>query len=931
LKLTPLASALTLLGLSTAVLAQTAPAPERVEITGSSIKRAANDGALPLQLITSEDIRQQGINSAVELLNRLGVNSANVDNSTSRNNVFGAEQDRLTGGSSFANLRGLGPTGTLVLLNGRRVSTHGMSGGAVDLNTIPMVAVDRVEVLKDGASAIYGTDAIGGVINFILRKDFTGLHAGANTAQPLENGGGTTRRAWMTAGAGSLEKNGFNLMASVTVDKDDILRGIDRPWASGYQPTLGLTPDTTSAPHANIIGAAGTALATTGSTVGATDTTKYTNLNLLAMQGKCEEVPFGVPLAPNVQLWDKFGYTNANSKYRCATDYGRQFMLMAPREATNLMARGTFNLAKSVTGFAEIVASRTDILSEFTPFQFSSISNALTNYPVNGPFYLNLKQYGANDFDPTKPIAYRLRMSDWGYRTIENRSENMRLAAGLDGDIGKYYFKLGVSKGTAEASSYLHDGYAYTQKLIDALATGLINPFLMPGQSQTPAAQALIESTKARGRIFGGKTGVTQFDGTVSGELFKLPAGVADFAVGFDVRKESYEFSGTQTFNCVSTFTPANAALSNSVMGCPGNASSPNLSRDVRAVYAEVLAPITQNLQAQIAVRHDEYSQFGGTTNPKIALKYQPTKDLVIRGSVNTGFRAPTPQQLKLGEVTLALTGTFNDPERCATDPTQCNRASLPYRTGGNPTLKPETSEQGSLGLAFSPAPGWDAYADYWQVKLNDRIRSLSPAFMITNYALFKDSFIRNAQGNVEYIQAGWVNAAASQTKGLDFGVRFGGRAAGGMVIAGLDATKMISHKERLIETAPLVQYVGEWSNTTLYLPWKLSGSLGYKTGPWNTTLSFNHKSSYLDEDRTPYTATATPRREVGEYTTFNLVATYTGVKNLSVSAGVINLLDKQPPFTWHNVDNVVGAGWDPRVADPRGRTVSISIDYKFF
>ena len=162
---------LALAGLVTSVSAQSM---QRVEVTGSSIKRLADEGALPLQVITAEQIQQLGVTTAADLLGTLSANSANVDNAISRNNVFGAEQDRLTGGSTFANLRGLGPTGTLVLLNGRRVSTHGMSGGAVDLNTIPMAAVARVEVLKDGASAIYGTDAIGGVINFILRTDFRG-------------------------------------------------------------------------------------------------------------------------------------------------------------------------------------------------------------------------------------------------------------------------------------------------------------------------------------------------------------------------------------------------------------------------------------------------------------------------------------------------------------------------------------------------------------------------------------------------------------------------------------------------------------------------------------------------------------------------------------------------------------------------------------
>ena len=932
MKLKTIVRAIACLGAATPLLLQAQVAAQRVEITGSSIKRIAKEGALPVQVIRADEMRQLGITTAEQMLDQVGANAASVDNATSRNNVFGAEQDRLTGGSSFANLRGLGPTGTLVLLNGRRVSTHGMSGGAVDLNAIPMAAVDRVEILKDGASAIYGTDAIGGVINFILKSDFTGISLGGTLTQPLASGGGATRRGAVTAGFGALDKEGFNMMASLTVDRNEILRGIDRDWATGFQPARGLSPDTTSAPHANVLGSGTgtTALGSAGSTVGTTDPLRYTNLNLLAIQGQCDGLPFGVPLAPNIQLWDKFGYTAANSTYRCATDYGRQFMLAPPKDAVNLVARGTFKLSGAHTAFVELVGSRTDVTAEFTPYQFSTTSNAVTHYPVAGPHYLNLLNFGANQFDPNKPIAYRLRMSDWGYRTLENTSQNMRLATGLDGEIGAYNYKLGLSTGSAKGDSGMLDGYAYTQKLISALATGVINPFLMPGQAQTQAAKDLIESTKAHGRLFGGKTKLLQFDGTLSGELLKLPAGPLEFAVGFDIRRESYQFSGSQDFTCVNTFTVANAALPNSVMGCPGNPSSPDRSRDIRAVYGELIVPVLKNLEVQLAVRHDRYSQVGGTTNPKVAFRFQPLDTLVFRGSVNTGFRAPTVQQLNLGVVELALTGNFSDPERCAVDATQCARVSLPYRAGGNPTLKPETSKQGSLGLAFSPMPSLQFTADYWQVKLDDRIRSLSPAFMITNYALFKDSFIRDAQGNVSYIQAGWVNAADSKTKGLDLGLIHSTGLFGGKLSSTVTATKMISHKERLIATAPLIEYVGEWSGTTLYLPWKVAGSMGFKTGPWNTTLSINYKSGYKDEDMSVYTIKPLPARKVADYTTFNLFSSYTGFKNLTLSAGVINLFDKDPPFTWHNADGVVGAGWDPRVADPRGRTVSLSVSYDF-
>jgi iron complex outermembrane recepter protein len=929
MKLETIVQALVLAGLAGQALAQTAP--QRIEITGSSIKRLADEGALPIQVITAEDIAQQGITSVEELLGGLTASAAHVDNATSRNNVFGADQDRLTGGASFANLRGLGPTGTLVLLNGRRVSTHGMSGGAVDLSAIPIAAVARVEVLKDGASAIYGTDAIGGVINFILKREYNGVQLAASLTDPLATGGGQTRRVSLTWGSGDLANKGYSLMASVTLDQNEILRGIDRDWASGYRPDLGLTPDTTSSPHANIINSAGTALPTTGTVVGATDPVRYTNLNLLAIQGQCDQQPFGAAKAPNITLWDKFGYTNANSRYRCVTDYGRQFMLTAPREGVNVLLRGAFKLGKHIATL-DYIGSRSTSQAEFTPYQFSTTSNAVTHYPVNGPYYLNMRNLvGATQFDPTRPIAYRMRMWDWGYRTIENTSDNRRFSAALEGELSQTWsYKTGISWGEAKASSLMLDGYADTNRLIAALATGIINPFLMPGQSQTPEAMALIESTKVRGRLFGGEARVVQFDGAVSGPVFDLPAGSVDAAVGFDVRQEFYGFSGSQFFTCVATFTVPNAALPNSVMGCPGNSASPNRERDIKAVYAELLVPVFKSLQLTFQARHDRYGDFGSTTNPKVAFRFQPHRDFLMRGSWNTGFRAPTVQQLALGSVELALTGTFNDPIRCPVDPTQCQRQSLPYRQGGNPDLKPETSKQHSLGIAFSPLRNAQVFADYWQVRLDDRIRNLTPTFLITNFDLFRDSFVRDVNGNVQYIQAGWVNAAESITKGLDFGARYSHAGFGGRLSYSMDATKMLSYKERLIPTLPLQEFVGKWSTGTLFLDWRVSGSVSFRKGPWNTTFSARWSSGYEDEDRTPYTANPPVLRKIEPYYTANLFTTYTGVKNLTVTAGVINLFDKDPPFTWHNVDQVVGAGWDPRVADPRGRTAQVSMRYEW-
>ena len=938
---------LALLGLSTHLvgLAQTPPASQslgRVEITGSSIKRIQSEGALPIEILTSDDMVKRGIGSVQQMLNQLSGNASGADNAVSNNNVFGGDTDRLTGGSSNANLRGFGPGSTLVLLNGRRISTHGMSGGSVDIDAIPFAAIQRVEILKDGASAIYGTDAIGGVINFILKKDYEGVSIGLDGSRPFQSAAGSTRQVSVTAGKGTLEKDGFNVMASLAVQRNDILRGSDRDWANGFNPALGLSPNSSSSPFANVITASGTAMGTAGSRVGTTDATKYTRINLLSMQNQCDAVTEGVQFQP--ALWTTPTASAAtragniaSGRYLCNTDYGSQYMLAAPKEATNLVMRGSMKLAENHTATVELTGSRTGVRSELTPTQFST--SASTNaaigsnfYPVNGPYYLNLKNYGVLDFDPTKPIAYRMRMQDWGNRVIDNISTNGRLLLALDGVVGKYDYKLGLSTATAEAYSDLYDGYAYSTKLNAALKTGIINPWVLPGQTQTPEAMALIESTKARGRVMGGKTALTQMDGSLSGEWMNLPAGPLGFAVGFDLRKETYEFANTTgdptaAITCVSTLL---TTVASDVLLCPGNTGVPLVSRNIQAVYGELAVPVTKGLELQLALRTDKYEGFGTTTNPKIAFRYQPVESFLMRGSVNSGFKAPSFQQQQINNAPQLDVTKWSDPVRCPVDPTQCD-IQVNYTSSGNPDLKPEKSKQGTLGFVWAPASAVTVYADYWRVDLSDRIRTLTIGDLRNNYSLFTDRFVRDASGNVSLVKAGWANAAGSSTKGIDWGASGAFDAMGSKWIAAINGTHMLSHMESPLENLPMVEYVGTFGTRTLYLRNKFTTSLTWNEGPWSSTLTGTYKSGYQDQDLSNRaTMPATANTDVDSYTTFGLSATYKGFKNASITVGIRNLLDVKPPFTHHDVDDVAGAGWDPRVADPFGRTLTLAMKYDF-
>ena len=918
MKLKTLASSLALLGLACSATAQVST--ERVEITGSSIKRIQAEGALPVQVISRVEIERSGIVSAEQLLMRITANGTGADNLSSNVGIQLGTTDRNNNGNSSANLRGLGANSTLVLLNGRRMSTHGAKGNAVDLNSIPLAAVERVEILKDGASAIYGTDAIGGVINFILRKDYAGFEATA-FVDATQAGGGNLYRASLLGGLGNLATDRFNFMASLTHDKQEKLGGYgERSFANGFQPARGLSPDTTGTPFATQTGAAGTALGATY-TLPSTGLQTYNRANLLSFQGNCASVP--TMSQYQAALWGNLGFANA-----CAFDYGGAEVLIQPVERTNLVSRGTFALSNDHTLFAEITASRTKATKDFEPYQITTTSGlAGAQYPVDGPYYQNLSAF-IPSFDATKKIAYRWRCDLCGNRTIETTTDTFRLLLGAEGVIlGNWDYKVGASAADSKASSLLAGGYYYTDVLNSALGSGLINPWLLPGQQQTAAGTALLAAGSASGTtLFNGKAKLLQLDGTLSGEIMKLPAGALAVAGGFDLRQESYQFSDGSV-----TTRPINAA--------PFDPVFPKVKRDITAFFAEVAVPIIKGMEATVAVRNDHYSDFGNTTNPKVSLKWTPVEQVLLRASYNTGFRAPSFFQLFGTTTESQIPGNIADPVLCpggnvmGADLTVC--AIRPNgRQGGNPDLKPETSKQWTVGFVVSPTNWLSFSADLWEITRTDLIYELTPQQVVANYTTFPGNLVRGTNGRLDglngYIRAGFVNADGDITRGVDLNARANGKVAGGNWVVNLDGTYLDSHRSRIFSSQPYVEVVGKWSSRDLFVRWKHQASFTYSTGPWSGTLTQGFTAGYKDEVPAG-TVPAGFNPDVKSYTTYDLSLTYTGIKNLTVTGGVKNLLDTDPPFTAHNLDFAAGAGWDPRVADPRGRAFTLRVNYKFF
>jgi iron complex outermembrane receptor protein len=934
MKLKNIVQGLVIAGLASHALAQ--EATQRVEITGSSIKRIQAEGALPVQILKAEDLQKQGITTAEQLISSLSANGSGINNlATNQGGDFlNSTADRAANnGASGASLRGLGPQYTLVLLNGRRVSTYGLNGKSVDLNSIPLAVIDRVEVLKDGASAIYGTDAIGGVINFILKKDFTGLQI-SGFVDATQGGGGDMVSTSATFGWGSLDRDGFNLVASLAVDSSSRLRGSQRSFQNGYQPSRGLAPDTTGAPIANIGVGSGTALS--GSFVLPGTTTSISRIGALNLQNNCTSITDMSPYRGDITGFNSFNKA-------CAYDYGKQWSLMQPVDRINLVSKVNFKLGNDHVAFVEAVASRVNSSAEYTPIQITTNGSG-ANYPAGGPYYQNLatlfptlfKPTNTDPtdlrvfFDATKQERIRWRCLPCGPRQQDTTADSYRLLAGMEGVLAGWDYKFGLSTAQSKPSTVLGDGYVYQPLLTAAVATGVINPFSL---TQTAAGQAAVDATKAKGTsLYGGEAHLRELDGTISREIAKLPAGPLAMALGVDIRNEDFRFN-EPGFNDLG------------INGVSAPAAQDKVSRNIKALFTEFSVPIVKNLEAQLALRTDRYSDFGSTTNPKVALRWQALPNLVLRASANKGFHAPDFGALYGGDVTGAFNSDINDPLLCPGGvPTDAAGTGCGIRpdiiTKSNPNLKPERSKQWTLGLVFSPADWLTATVDFWQIELTDRVAALSGQELVKNYSKYEQFITRDPDTNViTSVNAPFFNLAGDKARGIDINLTAGFKTAFGKVTASIDGSYLNSFKTRFSPSDPFVERVGEFGDATygwdLQLRWKHTATVSLNQGPWTTTLTQIYKSGYKDEVDGYGSGVILQnlgfQSHIKSYALYNFSASYEASKNTTLTAGINNLLDTNPPFSLHNVDNVAGAGWDARVGDPRGRSFVVRIDHKFF
>jgi iron complex outermembrane receptor protein len=963
-------------------VAQTAPAvadekspdnsPVKLEkfvVTGSSIKRPADEGALPVAVFTKLDLEQEGIASAEQMIMNLNINGNGLDNLASNADVVAGAQ-RGNNGATSANLRGQGSNATLILLNGRRVASHGLNGGVVDLNSIPFAAIERVEVLKDGASAIYGTDAIGGVINFITKSDFQGLVANASS-DITEDGGGNIFRYSLVGGWGDLDKDKWNVMASLAIADHKRLDGDQRDFVNTFQPLRGISPDTRGTPIATLFALQGqaTALSSGPATVAGlgvgpidpadpTATLRVNGINVVDLPTNSQ----GYTGLDGMGPYEELLWATAASKYGSAWDTGRAAVLQQPVKNTNFVGRGAYRLGKHTLS-VEAVIGRSDSTKSFSPNQWSTaaslasgaqpttttangtvVPNPLFNmlYPSTGADYNRVfnalvAYFPALEVNRGRPLAFRWRALPGGNRELRTISDTRRFLVAMEGPLplplsffNDWEYRAGAYQSESKSKSKLQNGYYYTVPFVKLISDGVLSPF---SYTQTQAAMDGLKAASATGvELYGGTFTNTTFDFTTTGPVLQLPGGTVYGAVGADVRKEEYFFAGDQRAN-VSTADSLifNVPFDNAL------ATGGTLSRDIKAVFAELQIPILKTLDLNLAGRRDEYTGFGATTNPKVTLRFAPHEKVLFRASYSTGFRVPTFKQ-QFDPVTESIYAGADLTDPATGLPIPPNTMNI--RAGGKSTLNPEEATMQSFGIVLSPIKNITLSADWWSVERDGTILIIGPRDILANSSLFPDAIIRNSSNQIIAIDNRWLNAGETSTKGVEYTVRGDFDLFGGKLVAETNVSQLLEKKSRLLATAPWgASEIGRFTRASdIGLKWKYTASASYRKGKWTARISQLYRAGYMDYVPPGIASGAFLSRatqynpKVDEYITYNASLTYRWSKDITVVAGIKNLFNEDPPFSIaYDTNTGAGSSWEPRVADPRGRAFTLSVEYKLF
>jgi outer membrane receptor protein involved in Fe transport len=850
---------------SYSVIAAEADEVERIEVTGSHIKRTDMEGPSPLTSISSEDIANSGVTDLIGLFTKLPMAGQGTFSTQ------GNSSDNTSNGGSSVSLRGLGADSTLILVNGRRVSVspfaNNIDTAFVDINNIPLAAIKRVDILKDGASATYGSDAVAGVINIVLRDDIEGAEISAKFGDTAD-GGGEEKNISLVWG-NSTEKTSHTFALDY-FDREEILYG-DRDYSKSSNQAALRPNDPFATDFRSSSGFPGTIALASDSTIRMPDT-------------------FGNDVCAAEDIVGNL----------CRYDYAPVMTSVPATERASFIYMGKYEINDNLHGFAELNGqhSKTTIRGAGSP-SFNELFMSGDN--VNHPF----ADMPTHDFYQ-QDLTMRRRMVDIGNREKRVTSDYYRAILGLKGEVNDWSWEVAYNYIKSSSTERGVNGFPNSRRTQEAIDSGLWNPFEPSSNSQE--SLDFIETTTSRI----GKSTSKSFDGKISGSLMEMEHGDLGLAVGVEYREESIADNPDDQF------------LRGEVFGT--EATQANGSRDNTSIFAELAIPVLENLEVQLAVRREDYSDFGTTTDPKIAFIWQATDSLSLRGSYGTAFRAPSLHQIGLGNTDESP--NLVDTVRCAAVG-NINKACEPQEytavLSGNDDLGPEESTSYNLGVIYEVTENLDFSIDYYDYDIEN---------VITKDTQFKFSTLGNDPSVVERLPSNlagdpgevvrifdqFENIGNVTTSGLDIEANYGLETDMGdfkfsyvinYVLSYEDARPNADGSMRIdTQEGDFEQPEVRWSFNTAWV-----------NGDWNASMAVN----YIGEFKQDASVAADGISDIDSWTTVDTTVNYIGIENTTLSLGATNLFNEEPPFSYHDFMGYVNS-----THSAQGRFVYVKASYKF-
>jgi iron complex outermembrane receptor protein len=819
---------------------------DKVEVTGSSIIAKEAKEALPVQVISRQEIERSGATNLPQLLQKL----PGMFNFQELGTMTGTRE----GGPETAAIHG-NPTGTLVLLNGRRLPSYGsqaiiLDRSMVDVNLVPLSAIERIEVMSDGASSRYGSDAVAGVVNIITKASTKGLGVSAEYTHPA-NGLAQGKMMGLSWGTGRVNEQGYRLQVHFSAQDQKALLANDVENARNAALPISI--------NGQSVWASSKWITTHGWPAGIynyeTNTTTHPSI---ITTGKCPD------------NWYKS--TTDDGKSGCFRNMQSGLTLYPSVEKQLLFIDGEVVLNSDWRGFGQFVAGR----------------QTQRSVPLEGQGYyydLGNNSEALIDTSPLGPLRQRYINS------------NKQVVAGVKGSMDGWDIRASASTGQHRVVRAYTNGLPISWAAFGAVE--LTSADLAQSADKFPPAllarYAAVKQTTEK-LMDDGLTRLTTIDALASKEIGSTDDGPMALGLGWNLRNESVDYSAP---NYPST-RPAFSA-----------------SRHNWAVHAELQTPLNETQDVTLALRHDQYSDFGGVQTGKLGWRWRPHREFMARGSLGTGFRAPTLAQMQPVSTVLGDDSLGN-----------MNFISINI---GNPQLKPEQSTQATLGLRWDPSPHWTLGADLWQLNIRNTFGIYDAYQVMSSPTLRTMAF--TSENDVNYLRLTNLNIGNSERQGIDYEIQLRKPTDMGRVRLALRGTWNLQARKQSIEGSFFESELGRYaSNTLSYTPrhqWSLTASL--ERAAWSVMTALNYRSGFTNTMTTaPFiggSETVTQTRVPG-FWSLDIGGRWQPDRSWTLMANVQNLTNQYPPLMIVSSSYLLGV--DTRYANYYGRTLKIKAEYKF-